>query len=152
MEITESQWGDACPMKLAMKETDYSDNSKRGDIVQKCRNKMLACLFLNGANKKYHGKCIDKLNNAHLSGSNNHPKSTEEAITCLSHCMDQNDEGNNQMMSLAQAEVECYYCHEKGHIATNCPKLLAKKSGEKMEKQLTQCEDVARRWSAILKD
>ena len=143
MEITESQWGDIHPMKLAMKETDYSDVSKRGDIVQKCRNKMLACLFLNGANRKCCGKCIDELNNACLSGSNNHPKLAEEAMTHLSHHMDQNDKGNNRMMSLVQAEVECYCCHEKGHIATNCPKLLAKRSGGKTEKQLTQCEDVA---------
>ena len=113
---------------------------------------MSACLFLYGANGKHCGKCIDELNDAHSSGSNNCPKSTEEAMTHLSHCMDQNDKGNNRMMSLVQAEVECYFCHKKGHIATNCPKSLAKKSGEKTEKQLTQCEDVARRWSAILKD
>ena len=73
-------------------------------------------------------------------------------MTYLSCHMDQNDKGSNRMMSLAQTEVECYHCHEKGHIATNCPKLLAKKSGEKTEKQLTQCEDAVQRWSAILEE
>ena len=107
---------------------------------------------MNGANRKHHGKCINELNNVHLSRSNNHPKLAEEAMTHLSHCVDQNDKGNNQMMSLVQAKVECYYCHEKGHIATNCPKSLAKKSGEKTEKQLTQCENAMQRWSAVLEE
>ena len=97
--------------------------------------------------EKHHGECIDELNDAHLSGQNNHPKSAEEAMTHLSHCVDQNDKGSSRMMSLAQTDVECYHCHEKGHIATNCPKSLAKKAEKKSEKQLTQFEATMEKWN-----
>ena len=147
VEIMEGQWGDIYPMKLAANKAGYDDRLTRNDIVLKCRNEMLASLFLNGANRKYYSKCIDELNNTDLSGQNNYPKSTEEAMTYLSYYLDQNDKNSNRMMSFAQTEVECYYCHEKGHIATNCPKLLAKKNGKKSEKQLTQYEDAVIRWT-----
>ena len=56
------------------------------------------------------------------------------------------------MMSFAQTDVECYCCHDKGHITTNCPKLLAKKAEKKSEKQLTQFEATAEKWNKTLKD
>ena len=71
-----------------------------------------------------------KMNDAHLSGNNDHPKSVEEVMTHLLHGMDQNQnkQNDNQVMSMSQAEVECCcHHHGKGHITADCPKLMAQK-------------------------
>ena len=48
-------------------------------------------------------------------------------MTYLSYYMDNTQKQSREMKSFTQGEVECYYCHERGHIATNCPKLAKKK-------------------------
>ena len=94
--------------------------------------KFSLCSFVHRVNQKCCGKCADESNDAHLSGDNDHPKFMEEVMTHLLHCMDQNqsEQNDNQTRSMLQMEVQCHHCHEKGHIAMDCPKLKANKAGK----------------------
>ena len=125
IDVAEGQWGKTPPMKIA--EKDINCSSEKDEVKQKCRNKFLVCVFLHGANRKHHNKCIEELNNVHLRGSNNHPKTVKEAMTHFSHHMDKANRQKSRMVSFMQMGVECHCCCEHGHITTNCPKLARKK-------------------------
>ena len=55
--------------KVAKNKLDYGDETKCNGAMDKCNAKFLACLFMHGADRKLHEKCINELNNVHLSGS-----------------------------------------------------------------------------------
>ena len=75
------------------------------------------------AHCKCHSESTEKLNNVHLTRNKHHPKSVEEAMMHLSHCVDESNGWQcMQIMSFVLMEVTCCHCHEKGHKATNCPK------------------------------
>ena len=109
------------PIETAEKDIECS--SEKDEVKQKCRNKFPACAFPHGANCKCHDKCIEEHNDMHLSRSDDHPKTVDEAMTHSSHCMDKANRQKGGMVSFMQMGVECHCCHESGHVTTNCPKL-----------------------------
>ena len=68
VEVTKSQWGMFHPMKIAKNDEDHKDDSEKAEVPQRSGMKFLACLFLHGACREHHGKCVDELKNIFLSG------------------------------------------------------------------------------------
>jgi len=74
LEVLEAQWGDFGP-------TIHDNN----DTDSQARDKLLACLFLNGCDRKRYGKVIEELSHAHLAGQENYPGTVEAMMMMLSH-------------------------------------------------------------------
>ena len=77
-KVMESQWGKFHPTKGL---TDDDDKKK-------ARDKLLAMIFLAGADKKRYGRLIEDLNNAYLAKKGNYPESMESTLTLLTHYQD----------------------------------------------------------------
>ena len=69
VDITEGQWGESHPEKVAKDDADCSDETKCQAVMDKCNRKFLACLFVHRSNEKSHKKCVNELNNVCLRGS-----------------------------------------------------------------------------------
>ena len=87
VEVTESQCGKLCPMKIAENVPEHTAVDKKDKAVDKCCDKFSACAFSNGMNSN-HQKCVEELNNAHLLGKNSCPKSMPAAMAFLNCCRD----------------------------------------------------------------
>mmetsp|Transcript_19914 Transcript_19914/g.41764 ORF Transcript_19914/g.41764 Transcript_19914/m.41764 type:complete len:240 (+) Transcript_19914:992-1711(+) len=110
------------------------------------------CL-LRQANKERHGHILTHLENAYTLGEDCFPRT--EAYNLLLHLKNPNEGGRGQYrgqyaegMTFANqeqdnnedgdggegepwhAEVKCYYCQKKGHIAKDCPKKKKNKPAE----------------------
>ena len=48
----------------------------------------MACLFLNGCDRKQYGKVIEELSHVHLAGQENYPGTVEAMMMMLSHRVD----------------------------------------------------------------
>jgi hypothetical protein len=51
------------------------------------RDKFITCVFLAGVDTKKYGRLKTELNNAHVAGQKNYPKTVESAVTMLSPYM-----------------------------------------------------------------
>jgi hypothetical protein len=77
VDVAESQWGTLVPAAAATNETNEKTS----------RDKFITCVFLAGMDTKKYGRLKTGLNNAHVAGQNNYPKTVESAVTMLSHYM-----------------------------------------------------------------
>ena len=132
VDIVEGQWGELYPEKVAKDDSDYSDDAKRQAVIDGCNGKLLACVFMHGANRKSHKSCIGELNNMYLSGSDRCPKSVEAAMTYMSHYVDQNrgDKSVEKFQLMQNRTVTCWLCNEEGHKAHKCPTRKKKEQTE----------------------
>jgi hypothetical protein len=120
IEVMESQWDLFHPtMGLT------GDDNKK-----KARDKLLAMIFLAGADKKRYGRLIEDLNNSYLAKKDNYPESMESTLTLLTHYQDGSSgktvDGNDgqQATSFAQKKlmkIKCYLCKKMGHYKKDCP-------------------------------
>lgn len=120
-DVTETMWGKLLPTKKV-------DSNNDEDTV---RNKFLACVFLNAVDKKRYGVVIRDLNNNHLAGVKNYPKTVEAAVTLLSNYMEEKPAHYKNGLGAGSIEtnfaqdgskkITCYECGEEGHYSNNCP-------------------------------
>ena len=137
VEHVESEYGKIVPEEVAKKDPKYKD--KKTDAREKARDAVLACVFMDRANKKRFGHMMKKLEQDYaLDGDTKYPESVEDALRVLTMYEESNLKRGKQSsgedvspkLSFAQRrKVECYECGEEGHIKRNCPKLKSNKSG-----------------------
>ena len=128
IKVIENSWGKLCPIRIASKEENYLTNKTR--IDKETRDKFVACMFLNGANRKYYGRCVDGLNNDYLAGNKHYPETVEKALEYLQNYHDgnqfvknkgkKNDDGKTGAAFGQLSNVTCHKCGEKGHCASSC--------------------------------
>ena len=127
VEVIEARWGSLAPTNVPDEEKKSKKESDE-ESKKKSRNKFLACMFMDGANKTKYGKCIADLSNSYLSKNDKYPKTVATALTYLSHFSDGeyvSKRKQDETINLGFVQYEdrvCYKCGEKGHIATYCKK------------------------------
>ena len=127
VDVIEARWGSLAPTNVPDEDKKNKKESEE-ESKKKSRNKFLACMFMDGANKTKYGKCIADLSNSYLSKNDKYPKTVATALTYLSHfsdCEYVSKKKPDETINLGLLQYEdrvCYKCGEKGHIATYCKK------------------------------
>ena len=131
-KVIEEQWGWFYPQKLA---GGTSEAEKK-----KAQERLYASIFLAGADKRRYGKYVDGLNNAYLTGTDNYPKTVQQAVTALTNYQDGEQKpsasrnvertggsGGPLETSFAQTSGRalrrrrCFECGDPTHVARSCP-------------------------------
>jgi hypothetical protein len=130
----------------------------RAGEIEKARDLYLATAFVFSVDRGRYGKLIEDLANNFVQGTNKYPKTLEDAYNILMYWKyDSRGNGRNvgietEGVAFAQdgerrprdmSEIECFICHKKGHIATNCPN-KRKKGSENVNLQTTKMRKIMR--------
>ena len=134
-ELVDRLYGPVAPVRIAEKDSQYQADKEA--VLKKEQEKMLAFMFMDGANKKIYGALMRKLHDDHSLGDAKFPDTIEEALQVLSmkgtKSLKQRgksdvDEGTRDLsftqMSKTQLRKKglCFKCGKKGHMAKDCPK------------------------------
>jgi hypothetical protein len=136
IEMTERTYGEISPVVVAKKDkTAYSANPD--GTVKTEREKMLAYMFMEGAEKKIYASLMKNMRNDHALGNEKYPETVEEALQVMmlySEGMHTKKKKDEEKLALGYAQISaskrremmkkglCFKCGEKGHRAMNCPK------------------------------
>lgn len=132
VEMTETTYGKIEPVKVAEQDTKYAKSKTK--VMEQERNKMLAFLFMDGANRQQYGFLLRDLGKDHALGTNQYPETVEDALQVLSlygqrrkprksseDKMDKVDLSHAQM-DKRKRKMKCWNCGEIGHGVKDCPK------------------------------
>jgi hypothetical protein len=136
-DVLGGHWGDFHPTNLA----------KYGVTKEEAQDRLLACVFLMGANKRQFGSLIEEYNNSYVARTDKYPKLLKATLKLLSNYQDSNlglgksldGKETGLGASFAQkgkqdlSKIQCHSCKEYGHYASNCPnkkKLLAQTNSD----------------------
>ena len=147
VERVELSYGELAPTTVATREPKYKKDA--GMAMKRARDKMVAYLFVQGANKIYK-PLLKGLDNDYTLGDDRYPETIEEAMTVLTEYGNRNggtpypkkQPEEKVELNFAQMSVEemrrkglCYKCGKKGHRAFECKKVDDNKTEQKEETQ-----------------
>ena len=123
-EMVETTYGKIEPVEVAKKDSKYSTNKSK--IIKQEQNKLLAFLFMDGANRQQYGFLLQDLGKDHALGSDQYTEMVEDTLQVLSlyvkkHknnkeseeksidrlCADWKTEEQNEVLELWQAGSWC---------------------------------------------
>jgi hypothetical protein len=150
-------------VKVAEKDPKYNNNKKA--TLEKEKNKMLACMFMQGAQYQKYGGVLKQLKQDYALGDGKYPETMEQAVQVLHLCearglkkpkMSKTDDGltESERSGLAAAQMSkqqmrkqrrCFNCGKKGHFAPNCPD-----TNKTMEQHHVQFQDEL--WRKVTED
>ena len=135
-EMAERAYGDVAPVAVAKK--NKSAYKKTPDATLKVeKQRMLAFMFMDGADKKIFGYLLRNMGNDHALGQEKYPDTVEEALQVMmlfaEKALKQNKRGRthpqqpSSEVSMAQMSKNqmrkkglCFKCGKPGHLAINC--------------------------------
>jgi len=128
VETVESVYGPLNPMKIAKNNTGYASDKEA--TVKLERDRLLACMFMDGANMKRYGRLMKDLADDYALGEAKYPESLEEALQVLSMYHKEgkgkdkrleNDPGL-EMTFVQRRGPRCWKCGECGRVKKDCPR------------------------------
>jgi hypothetical protein len=138
IELVEQTYGPFAPVTVAEKDPKYKGNEEA--TLERERNKMLACMFMQGASHLKYGGVMRQLKQDYALGDGKYPESMEQAVQVLRLCeakglkkpksktSEDLTEAEESGLAAAQLphftklkEGRCFKCGKKGHMAPNCP-------------------------------
>ena len=132
VEQAESTYGKVVPVEIAKKDSQYQSNHSTVEDGE--WNKLLAYLFMDGADKNAYGPLLDDLQNDYALGMHDiYPDTVEDALQVLimyhrkSVTGSQMDEDDEKKVLLAQSthggkkNIKCWLCGIEGHVKKDCP-------------------------------
>ena len=161
MEMVERAYGDLAPAVLAEKDQAYKRDAEGVTMAE--RNKMLAYMFLDGADKTMFGYLVKNMGNDYALGNDTYPEDVESALQVLLLYQEgvhrkstkkkiiQRD--NDEMVELSFAQLTknqlrkrgmCFTCGKKGHTAPQCPH-----RGEPGMKMITMVDETQNLQTAV---
>jgi len=81
MEMVERAYGELAPAVLAEKDQAYKRDAEGMTTAE--QNKMLACMFLDGADKTMFGYLMKNMGNDYALGNDTYPEDVESALQVL---------------------------------------------------------------------
>eukprot|EP00977_Amphora_coffeiformis_P019690 scaffold7395_cov175-Amphora_coffeaeformis.AAC.4 len=137
-EMVDRAYGEIAPMVLAQRDQAYTNDAEGISRVE--RNKMLAYMFMDRANKKLFGYFMKNMQNDYALGNDNYPTDIETALQVLLLYQEGTqkktskkeqwvNEPNPGPIELAFAQMTknnkrkhalCFKCGKKGHKEPDC--------------------------------
>ncbi len=114
-----------CLQEVAKKNTKYQSNPSA--VEEDERKKILAYLFMDGADVSIYGPLLKDLHNDFALGKQEiYPLMPEDALQVLTMYMGkeaQTSDDDEAKVLLAQPKMtlKCWQCGEKGHLRKDCP-------------------------------
>jgi hypothetical protein len=135
IEMVERSYGQIAPEEIAKKSNKYTKNP--GAVLSIERSRMLAYMFMNGANKRLFGYMLRSLENNFALGTDLYPATMEDALQVLTLSCENitrkkskggADNGDPAMAFVQGTNVKCWKCGKEGHIKINCPEAATQNS------------------------
>ena len=122
IEVVERAYGSICPTVIAEKDSRYS--KKKDEVIMEKRNKFLAFMMMDGADKAKLGPLMSNLRRDFALGSDMYPSDPEDALRVLTATELKMRKADTKSASFAQVDaskVRCWKCKELGHAKKDCP-------------------------------
>ena len=139
-EMVERAYGAVAPLAVAKKNTTAYGKDPDGTLLAE-KNRMLAYLFMDGADKKIFSYLLKNMSNDHALGTKKYPEDVETALQIMMLFQEGAQKKMDAEKRRKQAEDEspglsfaqmtkaqmmknglCFKCGKKGHCANECKK------------------------------
>ena len=106
-------------------DTTNTNDEEKKELKEKAQERFLAYSYLKGMCKVRYGGIKEELHNEFLKGTNNYPKTVQEAYELQVGYWRKNPKRNNNGtgVSFFNKKITCFKCGKEGHISTSpeCP-------------------------------
>eukprot|EP00977_Amphora_coffeiformis_P008241 scaffold1852_cov170-Amphora_coffeaeformis.AAC.1 len=148
LEMVDRAYGEITPMVLAQRDQAYKADAE--GVSRAERNKMLAYMFMDGANKKLFGYFMKNMHDDYALGNDNYPTDVETALQVLLLYQEGTQKKTSKKETWVDEQVDlafaqmtkndkrkrglCFKCGKKGHKEADCPE-------QQQQPQHTQTRD-----------
>jgi len=127
VEMVERSYGPVTPEEIAKKDVKYKKDKET--IMARERDRMLAFMFMDGADKQVHGFLLKKLQEDFSLGDDKYPEDIQKALQVLQLCANKDkrqkkksSEQESPSLSFTQQRgPKCWKCGKCGHVKKDCP-------------------------------
>jgi hypothetical protein len=130
VEVVERSYGAIAPVKIAKEKEAYRSDADAA--VKAERDKMLAYMFMKGANSNRYGPLIKDLADDYALGTDKYPVNVETALQVLALYDEkavswkgkksQSPEiPDGELSFMQKSGVKCWQCGKFGHVKHQCP-------------------------------
>ena len=124
VESVERSYGELAPTQLAKKQSVFASDKAAALSIE--RDKMLAFMFMDGADKKRFPDLMKSMRNDYALGVDKYPKTVEAALQVLEVRTVSRSGSGETPHTFAQVPgrgPKCWLCNEWGHKKEDCPRM-----------------------------